>query len=419
LNVVIVVLAVIFGGRYLLRPVFRAVASTGLVEVFTATALLIVAAVSWGMHAVGLSMALGGFLAGVLLAESEFRHELESHIEPFKGLLLGFFFMAVGMSLDLGLLVREPLFVLVGIAALMLVKAIALAIAGKWLENFSWRNNLRLVAVLSMGGEFGFVIFAQALGGGLIEQLWHDRLVLIVGLSMALTPVIILALDRWLRAHPETQEQRPFDVIENEYPRVIIAGFGRMGQIVGRVLRAQKIPFTALENSAQQVDDSRRFGNKIYFGDPARPELLRAAHVDKAEVFVLTTDDPEANIRTARLVKKAFPHLKIFARARNRQHAWRLMDLDVDSITRETLHSSLKMTEEVLCALGISPEQAQDKVQRFAQIDEQALREQYLFYDDEAALIASAEQMFKDLDKVFEDDEQVSSHKDKEGKTNA
>jgi glutathione-regulated potassium-efflux system protein KefB len=419
LNVVVVVLAVIFGGRYLLRPVFRAVASTGLVEVFTATALLIVAAVSWGMHAVGLSMALGGFLAGVLLAESEFRHELESHIEPFKGLLLGFFFMAVGMSLDLGLLVREPLFVLVGIAALMLVKAIALAIAGKWLENFSWRNNLRLVAVLSMGGEFGFVIFAQALGGGLIEQLWHDRLVLIVGLSMALTPVIILALDRWLRAHPETQEQRPFDVIENEYPRVIIAGFGRMGQIVGRVLRAQKIPFTALENSAQQVDDSRRFGNKIYFGDPARPELLRAAHVDKAEVFVLTTDDPEANIRTARLVKKAFPHLKIFARARNRQHAWRLMDLDVDSITRETLHSSLKMTEEVLCALGISPEQAQDKVQRFAHIDEQALREQYLFYDDEAALIASAEQMFKDLDKVFEDDEQVSSHKDKEGKTNA
>lgn len=408
LNAVVVVLAVVFGGRYLLRPVFRAVASTGLVEVFTATSLLIVGVVAWGMHAVGLSMALGGFIAGVLLAESEFRHELESHIEPFKGLLLGFFFMAVGMSLDLGLLLREPAFILAGILVLMGVKTLALMAAGKLLEGFDLRRGLRLAALLSMGGEFGFVIFAQALGGGLLEPLWHDRLVLIVGLSMAVTPFAVLLLDHWLRTHPEQEAQRPYDVIDNGHPRVIIAGFGRMGQIVGRVLRAQRIPFTALENSAQQVDDSRRFGNKIFFGDPARPELLRAAHVDKAEVFVLTTDDPEANIRTARTVKRLFPHIKVFARARNRQHAWRLMDLHVDSITRETLHSSLQMTEGVLKALGLSDEQARDRIRRFTELDEKALHEQYLFYDDDAALIASAEQMFNDLERIFEGDEKAT-----------
>jgi len=205
---------------------------------------------------------------------------------------------------------------------------------------------------------------------------------------------------------PMPGEARPVrapDRIDEEFPRVIIAGFGRMGQIVGRMLRAQKIPFTALETNVEQVDFLRRFGNKVYFGDPARPELLRAAHADRAEVFVLTTDDPDANIRTARLVKRLFPHLKVYARARNRQHAFKLMDMDVQS-TRETFHSSLVLGRRVMEALGVPPEEAARNTERFREHDEALLREQYLYYDDEAALVASAREAQRELETLFEAD---------------
>jgi glutathione-regulated potassium-efflux system protein KefB len=215
----------------------------------------------------------------------------------------------------------------------------------------------------------------------------------------------VILVSRWLLEHPEEKkEERAADPIDQEYPRVIIAGFGRMGQIVGRMLRAQKIPFTALENSAEQVSLSRRFGNSIYFGDPSRPELLRAAHTDRAEVFVLTTDDPEATMRTARLLKRTYPHLKIFARARNRQHAFKLMDLGVE-VMRETFHSSLELSQQVLEALGVPPDVAADRRERFRQHDEKMLLDQHLVYDDEAALIASSQQAFRDLENLFAADE--------------
>jgi glutathione-regulated potassium-efflux system protein KefB len=196
---------------------------------------------------------------------------------------------------------------------------------------------------------------------------------------------------------------REFDAIDDNDPRVIIAGFGRMGQIIGRMLRASRIPFTALENSPEQVDFSRRFGSQLYFGDPARPDLLRAARADKAEIFVLTTDDPDANIRTARLVKRLFPHLRIYARARNRQHAFKLMDLGVE-VVRETFHSSLVLGERVMQALGLPPETALERRERFREHDEALLREQHLVYDDEAALIASSKEALHDLERLFEAD---------------
>jgi glutathione-regulated potassium-efflux system protein KefB len=397
------ILAVLVGGRYLLRPVFRAVAKAQMVEVFTATALLVIVASAWLMQLAGLSMGLGAFLAGLLLADSEFRHELESHVEPFKGLLLGVFFIAVGMTIDLDRVASAPGLILSGVAGLLALKILVLGIVGR-VARLEWRETAVLAAVLGMGGEFGFVVFAEAFRAQLIDAGLRDTLNAIVGLSMAATPLLPIAATHALRGRSASRPAREFDRIEGEEPRVIIAGFGRMGQIVGRMLRAQHIAFTALENSAEQVDFSRRFGSKIYFGDPSRPELLRAARADKAEIFVLTTDDPDANIRTARLVKRHFPHLKVYARARNRQHAFKLMDLGVE-VVRETFHSSLVMGQRVMESLGVPGEVALARRERFREHDEALLREQHLVYDDEAALIASNKEALRELERLFEADQ--------------
>jgi glutathione-regulated potassium-efflux system protein KefB len=379
------------------------VARVGLVELFTATALLMVVGTAWLMQQAGLSMGLGAFLAGMLLADSEFRHELESHIEPFKGLFLGLFFMAVGMSIDLDVIADSPALIGLGVLGLLLVKGGVLVLAGMLGGGLRLRPSLMLASVLAMGGEFGFVVFAEAAKVGLADVQLRDQLFAIIGLSMAATPLLLLAVSRWFRGDAGKPEHRAHDPIDNGHPRVIIAGFGRMGQIVGRMLRAGKIPFTALETSAEQVEFLRRFGNKIYFGDPARPELLRAANAAHAEVFVITTDDPDANIRTARVVKRLFPHLKVYARARNRQHAFKLMDMDVQ-VTRETFHSSLVMGRRVMEALGMPPEEAARKAERFREHDERLLREQHLVYDDEAALVASSREAQRELESLFEAD---------------
>ena len=396
---------VVIGGRLLLRQLFRAVAWTRMGEVFTATSLLVVVGTAWLMQWAGLSMGLGAFLAGVLLADSEFRHELEAQIEPFKGLLLGLFFIAVGMSINLQRVAAEPVLIGEGVLALLLVKAIILAAVGKGPGHLPVREALMLGAVLALGGEFAFVVFGEAFKVGLIDAVLRDRLVAIVGLSMAATPLTVIGVSRWLLQHPQKKNERAADAIDHEHPRVIIAGFGRMGQIVGRMLRAQRIPFTALEHSVEQVELSRRFGTMIYFGDPTRPDLLRAAHADRAEVFVLTTDDPETTIRTARVLKRLYPHLKVFARARNRQHAFKLMDLGVEVVVRETLHSSLELSQQVLQALGTPAALAAERRERFRVHDERMLREQHLVYDDEAAVIASTQQAYRDLEQLFAADE--------------
>jgi glutathione-regulated potassium-efflux system protein KefB len=398
--------AVVIGGRLLLKQLFRVVARTQMPEVFTASSLLVVAGTAWLMQLAGLSMGLGAFLAGVLLADSEFRHELEAQIEPFKGLLLGLFFMAVGMSLDLKLIVREPMLIAAGAAILLSVKALLLFMLGR-LGKLRNRSALMLAAATALGGEFAFVVFGEALKAGLIDLALRDRLVVIVGLSMAATPLLVMAASRWLLAHPDGAVKRPFDAIENEHPRVIIAGFGRVGQIVGRVLAAQKIAFTALETDAEQVEFVRRFGNQVYFGDPARPEVLRAARADSAEVFVIATDDPDANVRTARLVKRLFPHLKVLARARNRQHVFKLMDLSVDKVVRETFDGSLRLTRYVLEGLGYPREVAAERVERFRTHDERVLREQHLVYDDESALLQTTQEARRELESLFEADSEA------------
>ena len=393
----------VLGGRVLLRHVFRIIARTGMPEVFTATALLVVLGSAWLMQAAGLSAGLGAFLAGVLLADSEFRHELESQIQPFEGLLLGLFFMAVGMSIDLRQVAAEPTLIAAGVAALMAVKFALLFAVGLKPGRLDKRESLLLASVLALGGEFAFVVFSEADKAGLLDAATRDRLVAIVGISMALTPLLLIAMLRLAGAAGAGRPKRPYDDIEDHHPQVLVAGFGRFGQIVARLLLAQRIPFVAIEHDAEQVDFVRRFGNKIYYGDPARPDLLRAAGAANVRVFVIAVDQVESSLRTVRVIRRHYPDAKVFARARDRRHAWQLMDLGA-TVMRETFLSSLEMGRDVLVALGVAPETAAAYAQRFRDHDERLLASQYLVHDDEDALRQTAADARAELEQLFEAD---------------
>jgi glutathione-regulated potassium-efflux system protein KefB len=392
--------ALVFGGRVVLRHVFRIVARTRMPEVFTATALLVVLGSAWLMQLAGLSMGLGAFLAGVLLADSEFRHEIQAQIEPFEGLLLGLFFMAVGMSIDLARVVREPMLIEAGVLALLAIKFAILFALGLRPGRLDARGALLLGSVLALGGEFAFVVFGEALRAGLIGDVLRDRLVAIVGVTMALTPLLLIAMSRLVREHPARREARAFDAIPDGHPQVLVAGFGRFGQIVARLLGAQGIRFVGIEHSPEQVDFMRRFGNQIYYGDPAQPALLRAAGAAHVRVFVIAIDDVQSNLEVVRAVRRHYPSAAVFARARNRRHAWELMDLGVE-VVRETFHSSLKMGERVLVALGESPEVAARRAERFRELDEKLLHAQYAVNDDEAALIQTSQEARRELEQLF------------------
>jgi glutathione-regulated potassium-efflux system ancillary protein KefC/glutathione-regulated potassium-efflux system protein KefB len=392
---------VIIGGRYVLRPMLRIVAATGVAEAFTAAGLLVVVATALLVGQVGLSLSLGAFLAGVLLADSEFRHELEADIEPFKGLLLGLFFITVGMSANLGLVLEKP-FTLVGLTlGFMLLKLGVLWAIGR-LSGLSPAASRGLAFSLPCGGEFAFVLFGLGATFGILDSEIAELLVLVVTASMILSP-LLLALHDSLFKKKET-DGRPFDTPLELDPKVIIAGFGRFGQIVGRILRAKKIAFTALEANQTQVDFLRRFGNQVFYGDASRLELLRAAHAENAEIFVLAIDDVEASVKTAALVRSHFPHLKIFARARNRQHAFRLLDLDVRYTIRETLGSSLEMSEKVLETLGLSKAKARLTVRQFRVHDEQTMAKQQAVKDDEGKFLQTTRESADQLLHLFESD---------------
>jgi monovalent cation:proton antiporter-2 (CPA2) family protein len=396
-----VLAAVIIGGRYVLRPMLRIIAASRVAEAFTAAGLLIVLGTALLVSQVGLSLSLGAFLAGVLLADSEFRHELEADIEPFKGLLLGLFFISVGMSANLGL-VREKPFLIIGLTVgLVVFKILVLWAVGR-VAGLSAKATRGLSISLPSGGEFAFVLFGLAATLRIMDSQVADLLVLVVTASMILSPVLLALYDVTFKANES--DGRPFDTPVELYPKVIIAGFGRFGQIVGRILLAKKIAFTALEVSQTQVDFLRRFGNQIYYGDASRLELLRAAHTDNAEVFVLAIDDVEASVKTAELIRQHFPHLKIFARARNRQHAFRLMDLDVRYIIRETLVSSLEMSVQVLESLGLSKSTAKETVHQFRVHDEATMAKQQAVRDDEKKFLETTRESAEQLLHLFETD---------------
>ncbi|NMX64920.1 glutathione-regulated potassium-efflux system protein KefB [Pseudomonas sp. WS 5059] len=396
---------VIIGGRYLLRPVFRIVAKTGLREVSTATALLVVIGTAWLMELVGVSMALGAFLAGLLLADSEYRHELESQIEPFKGLLLGLFFISVGMGANIGLLFSTP-FVVLGLTLLLIaIKLPLLYAVGQMVGELNRESAVRLGVVLAAGGEFAFVVFKIGRDQGLFAPQLYDVLVLTITLSMALTPLLLLLCPKLFRPKAKPVEvPEEYRAIESDAPRVVIAGMGRMGQIVARILRAQNISFIALDTSVETIELTRSFGGMpVFYGDPQRPEILHAAKVDQAEYFVIAMDDPEINIKTAELVRNLYPHMKIIARARNRQHVHRLVDLDASPV-RETFYSSLEMSRRTLVGLGLSEAQADARINRFKHHDLQLLTAQHAVYDDAAKVMQSAQEARAELARLFEMD---------------
>lgn len=394
----------VFGGRHVLRPVLRFVAETKASEAFTAAALLVVIGTALLMEAVGMSMALGAFVAGVLLAESEYRHELEADIEPFKGLLLGLFFIAVGMTTNLSLLLEHPVLIAALVLGLHLIKAGLLWTIAR-VAGLPARHASPLSVSLAQGGEFGFVLFSLAVSYGVMESSLSQLLVIVVTISMATTPLLIKLHGAFIEPHLSKDETpRDFDSIDDQNSRVLIAGFGRVGQIIGRVLRMRRIPFTALESSVAQVDFVRRFGNKVYYGDPSRLELLQAAGASRAEIFVLAMDDIDASVRTAELIRKHFPHLKVLARARNRQHAIKLMDLGIRYFVRETYFSSLELAQNTLEALGLSRADAEESIRRFDIHDRKLLEQQLLAGDDEQMLIQTAHQAARELEGLFEED---------------
>ncbi len=398
----LVIVGLVLAGRFLLRPAFGLIARVRSHELSVAAALLVVIATAMLMEWVGLSMALGAFLAGVLLADSEYRHELEANIEPFKGLLLGLFFIAVGMSANLGLLVSEPLSI-VGIAlGIVALKAAVLYGLGVF-TKLDRASSLGLSVSISQGGEFAFVIFGAALSGGLLDATTIERLIVAVTLSMMLTPLLFMARDAYL-VRSEKKDDRPFDDIRVDGSDVVIAGFGRFGQIVGRVLRLKHISFTALDNNPEHIDFLRRFGNQVHYGDASRLDLLRAAKVSEARVFVLAIDDFEASMRTLRTVQEHFPHVKIVARARNRQHAYALLGAGVKTVIRETFAGSVEAAGATLLELGVTPAHTRAAIKTFVEYDERAVKDLAQHREDETKLIASAKKYSAELERIFDAD---------------
>ena len=396
--------AVALIGYFGLDSLLRLVARTKVKEAMTAAALLTVVGVTILMQKAGLSAALGAFIAGALLSESSYRHQLAADIQPFQGLLLGLFFTAVGMSLNLNLVLKEPGTVLGLALALVAVKAIILYGLGRavGLDN---RPARRLGLSLSQGGEFGFVLFAAGLGAGVLSRHTSDLLVAVVTLSMAATP-LLLALDR-LSARIGKSAAPAYDNLPLRDEHVVIAGFGRFGQIVARVLRGKKIPFIALDISAEQVDLVKKFGSQAFFGDASRGDILEAAQTGKARAFVLAIDDVEASLRTAELVRRQYPHVPIFARARNRNHAHRLLDLGITSIQRETFLSAIETTRQLLVGLGYSERESERVTKTFKAHDQRRLMEDYADYSDMEKMQAKARSDAATLERLFAEDREA------------
>lgn len=375
--------------RLVVRRLFRVVADTRSRELLTATALTVALGAAFAVGQVGLSMALGAFLGGVMLADSEYQHELQASIEPFKGLLLGLFFVGVGMSMNVGLLVSRPLVVLGLVLALMALKAAVLYGLGRWFLGSAERA-VGMAAALLQGGEFAFVLLAQAAGYGIVSTHVRELLAVVVSLSMCATPV---AFGVYLRLRPRLRvtAERPFDTTGFESTPVVIAGFGRVGQVVGRILQAKRIRFTALDVDPQHIDFLKRYQDKVFYGDASRLDLLRAARVGDARVFVLAIGDMEASLHSAALVRRHFPHVTILARARNREHAYRLLELGVDRFVRETFASSLELAADVLSELGLPYSESREAVESFREHDDHMLRNEAPAREDELRLEARAE----------------------------
>ena len=392
---------VILGGRLLLRPMLRWIALSDTPEIFTAASLLLVVATAALMDAVGLSMALGAFLAGVLLAESEYRRELETDIEPFKGLLLGLFFIAVGMSIDFAVVLHQPWLVFAVVVAFLAFKAVVLWGMARLMPIPAVERPVFII-LLAQGGEFGFVVFQTAAQAGVISAPVSSFLVASVAISMLLTPLLLVAADRWWLPLLSGGKRPGIDEIsEPQHAPVVIAGFGRYGQIVGRMLFANGVRSTVLDHDAEAIEALRKFGWRVYYGDATRLDLMRTAGADKAKVIVLAIDDIEQSVECAKMIRENFPKAIVVARARNVQHFYELYDLGIRCIERETLDSALMSARSALEQLGWQPHQARNLALRFRRHNVAQLATIAPHRKDEARLIAAAKQGRQQLEELF------------------
>ncbi|MDI3413973.1 glutathione-regulated potassium-efflux system protein KefB [Pantoea sp. V106_11] len=389
------------GGRYLLRPIFRYIAASGVREVFTAASLLLVLGSALFMDALGLSMALGTFIAGILLAESEYRHELEVAIEPFKGLLLGLFFISVGMALNLGVLYTHIIAILLGVLALVAVKILVLYVLAR-IYGLRSSERQQFAGVLCQGGEFAFVLFSAASSAKLFSGDQLPLLLVTVTLSMMTTPLLMQGIDRLLaRRFNEIDEDAEKPFVEDDQPQVIVVGFGRFGQVVGRLLMANNKRITVLERDISAVSLMRKYGYKVYYGDATELELLRAAGAASAQSIVITCSNPEDAMTIVHLCQQHFPHLHIMARARGRVEAHELLQAGVTQFSRETFSSALELGRKTLMSLGMHPHQAHRAQQHFRRLDMRMLRELMPAHSDNAQ-ISRAREARRELEDIFQ-----------------
>jgi glutathione-regulated potassium-efflux system ancillary protein KefC len=402
LQVVLAIVAVVVIGRYLTRPALRMVARAGAREVFTAFALLLVVVTAELMSLASVSIALGAFLAGVLLASSEYRHALEVDLEPFKGLLMGLFFIAVGMSIDFGLLSRSPWLVLSLLTGLLVIKGCVLAALAKPLGVDARQRGL-FAALLSQGGEFAFVLLGVAREVRALPGDWDALLTLVVALSLATTPLLLVVHDR-LATRGAQRSAQLYDKIEAAEAPVLIAGFGRFGQIVGRLLFASGLRATVLDHDPDQIELLRKFGFRIFYGDATRLDLLEAAGAGRAKVLVNAIDDVHDSLKLVDLARLHFPHLQIIARARNAQHFYELRTRGVDKPQRETFESALAAGRGALEALGVDAFEARERSDRFRQYNLRGMESMVAHYRDETARLSAAKAGRDELEDQFQQD---------------
>jgi glutathione-regulated potassium-efflux system ancillary protein KefC len=400
-KVVGVLAGLIFGGRYLVRPLLQVIARTDTREIFTAFALLLVIAIGLLMQWIEMSMALGAFMAGVLLADSEYRHALETDLEPFKGLLLGLFFIAVGMSVDFAVFLAHPWRILGLVAGFLLIKTAVLYGLSR-LFGIARGQHMQFALLLSQGGEFAFVVFGAAATARVFTEDTASMLVVVVALSMVVTPLVLMAYDR-IMARQECKENKPdADAIEPNEDHVIIAGFGRFGQIVGRFLNANGVRLTVLDHDPDQIEVLRRFGFKVFYGDATRPDLLRAAGAARARALVVAIDDIEDSLDLVDTVRREWPALRIFARARNITHYYQLMDRGVTMIERDTFESSLQMGRAVLTAgLGHNAYRVRQAALKFRKLNLANVHAVYPYYKDREQYVSMAKQAREELEEMI------------------
>ena len=402
-----VVVGIVVAGRFLFRPVFRWIAATRSQELFMATALTLIVGITLVMEYVGLSPALGTFLAGVVLAESEFRHELEANIEPFKGLLLGLFFISVGASIDFALVAAAPGLILGLVVALIMAKFMVLMMVGR-VFKLNLADNLMFAFLLAQGGEFAFLLFSFATQNRVISPELASMLIVVVVMTMIATPLLMITYERLIRPRfVDCVSPREDDEIDAGPNPVIVAGYGRFGQIVSRLLTADGIQTTLLDHDSGQIEMTGRFGYKVFYGDASRVQLLQSAGAEEARLLVIAIDDREKAVQMAVSAKQFFPHLKVLARAYDRSHAYELMDVGAEVVTRETFGSALVMGEEALKLMGYDDAHAYRVMRTFKKHDEEGLKKLYEVWGDDQAYGLSIRQYVEDLEKVLKDDSDV------------